>query len=300
MTEKLRKATHQGELIIGDIKIPCFVLEDGTRVISGRGMTTAIGMKGRGQGVVRISAHKTLKPFINNDLSLAIQNPTKFTGVGGSRKKNPTAGYEATILHDLCQAVLEARDADALKTEQEKRYGMFCDVLIRSFAKIGIIALIDEATGYQRDRDQDELHRILEAYIAKELLPWTRRFPSEFYKELFRLWGWQYSPLSVARPQYVGKLTNELVYEKLPPGVLEELKRRNPIINKGRRRHKHHQFLTEDIGNPHLERQVASVMTLMRAAPNKPVFERLFRRAFPSTPQQLELPYMEEEDQPQQ
>lgn len=81
-------------------------------------MTKAIGMKGRGQGIRRISSHKTLIPFINNDLRVAIENPIKFIGTS-SRKKNPTAGYEATILHDLCQAILDARDNGVLKTDQE-------------------------------------------------------------------------------------------------------------------------------------------------------------------------------------
>ena len=247
--------------------MPCFNLEDGKRVISGRGMTKAIGMKGRGQGVVRVVTHPALKPFINNDLDLAIRNPINFIGVG-SRKKNPTAGYEATILHDLCQSVLDARDADTLKTEQEKRYAKFCEILVRSFAKVGIIALVDEVTGYQYDRDRKALEIILETYIAKELLPWAKRFPDEFYRQLFRLRGWQYSPLSVKRPKFVGKLTNQLIYQKLPPRILEELQKTNPTIKPGYRQHRHHQFLTEDIGNSHLERHTASVTTLMRAAAN--------------------------------
>src|SRR5262245_39982160 len=63
--QPLPKATHAGELTLGNITIPCAVLEGGTRVISGRGMTTAIGMKGRGQGVSRIVTHKRLRPFMD-------------------------------------------------------------------------------------------------------------------------------------------------------------------------------------------------------------------------------------------
>jgi hypothetical protein len=39
--------------------------------------------------------------------------------------------------------------------------------LLRGFARVGIIALVDEATGFQRDRTKDALSKILEAYIAK-------------------------------------------------------------------------------------------------------------------------------------
>ena len=45
-----------------------------------------------------------------------------------------------------------------------------CEILLRSFAKIGIIALIDEATGYQYEREQAELQAILKAFISEEVL----------------------------------------------------------------------------------------------------------------------------------
>lgn len=289
MTDNLPKATHSGTLKVGDLSIPCFVLDNGIRVISGRGMTAAIGMKGRGQGMLRIPTHKTLKPFIDKDLDVAIQNPIKFFGFS-PKQSTPTPGYEATILLQICEVILTARDHGALKTPQEIRYAQYCDALVRAFAKVGIIALVDEATGYQAERDKNELHRILEAYIATELLPWSKRFPNEFYHELFRLRGWQFRPLSVKRPIIVGKLTNQLVYEKLPPGVLDELKRLNPPNNKGRRKHKHHQFLTDDIGNPHLEKHLAAIIALMRASATWTGFKRLFARSFPDRPdQQLEL-----------
>jgi hypothetical protein len=133
-------------------------------------------------------------------------------------------------------------------------------------------------------------HNILAAYIAPELLPWTKRFPDDFYKEMFRLMGWQYNPMIMKRPKHVGNLTNQWIYEKLPPGVLDELRRKNPKNEKGRRSHCHHQFLTDDIGNPHLEKQLAVVLSLMRASVNKQEFLRLFRRVFPEHQETAALP----------
>jgi P63C domain len=274
---QLPKADYKGLLKIGDLEIPCFVLDDGRRVISGRGMMVAIGMRGRGQGMARIASHRMLESLETNDLRLAIENPIKFTS--GSPKVGD--GFEATVLHDLCEAILRARDAGVLKTEQEMRYGKCADLLIRAFARVGIIALVDEATGYQAERDRDALHKILEAYIAKELLPWTKRFPDEFYQQMFRLQGWQYSPLSTKRPRLVAQLTVHTVYDRLPPGVLEELRKDNPIIKDGRRRYKLFQFMTEDIGQPHLEKHLASVTTLMRISPNWKTFKKLLDKAFP-------------------
>ena len=300
MSEKLLKATHRGRLQIGDIRIPCAVLEDGTRILSESGVTSAMRSrsgaskrykkieqeKGRAPMPV-FMASNNLKLFISNDLHIGLTNPIRYR-VG----KTIAQGFPAELLPEICDVWLKARDEGVLSSQQLRKCKQV-DVLMRGLAHVGIIALVDEATGYQYQRDRDELNRILEAYIAKELLPWSKRFPDEFYKQLFRLRGWQYSPLSVKRPQVVGKLTNELVYENLPPGVLDELREKNPTIKPGYRKHRHHQFLTEDIGNPHLERHIASVTTLMRAASNWRTFKSLFMRAF-SGQEQLEMPFIEE------
>jgi len=242
-------------------------------------------MKGRAEGALRIANNRVLSKYLGEELCEQILSPKQFEG-GYSPTKGPiSTGYEATVLVNVCDAILKARRAGALKTEQEKRYAEYCEMVVRAFAKVGIIALIDEVTGYQAERvrkDKTELQRILAAYISPELMPWAKRFPDEFYEQLFRLRGWQYKPISVKRPRVVGKLTNQIVYEKLPPGVLEELKRRNPPGEDGRRKHKHHEFLTEDVGHPHLKDHLLQVIMLMRVSPNWKTFERLFARAFPA------------------
>jgi hypothetical protein len=106
--------------------------------------------------------------------------------------------------------------------------------------------------------------------------------------------GGSFKPGNLKGPRYVGRLINKFVYEPLPPGVLQELKRVNPPNEKGYRKYKHHQFLTPDIGNPHLEKQIIEVTTLMRVADDKREFEGLFGRAFPNLTkrgQQLGLDY---------
>ena len=97
-SKDLPKATHHGMLTIGETEIPCFVLTDGRRVISGRSLTAAIGMKGRGQGVARISSHKLISSLEMNDLVLAIENPIKFVGRSPQGVDAPSDGYEAIIL----------------------------------------------------------------------------------------------------------------------------------------------------------------------------------------------------------
>ncbi|MGB0093502.1 MAG: P63C domain-containing protein [Solirubrobacteraceae bacterium] len=157
---------------------------------------------------------------------------------------------------------------------------------------MGIIALIDEATGYQETRARQELQKILAAYITAELRPWIKMFPDEFFEEIYRLQGWEYKPGTSKRTPYVGKLVNKYIYEQLPPGVLDDLRRGNPRVDGGYRRHKFHQFLTADTGNPHLDKQISTVTTLMRISKNSTEFEDLFERAFP--PAQPRLPLVVE------
>jgi hypothetical protein len=139
-----------------------------------------------------------------------------------------------------------------------------CEILVRGFARVGIIALIDEATGFQSDRAKDALTRILEAFIAKELQPWLRTFPADFYKEMFRLRGMQYPNDTVQRPRYFGLLTNDIVYDRLAPDVLNKLKEVNPKQEGGRRKHKFFQWLTTNVGYPKLREHLGSVVTIMK------------------------------------
>jgi hypothetical protein len=262
---KLPIATHKGVLKIGELHIPCFVLEDGRRVISGRGMTAAIGMKGRGQGIARISSLKVLNSFENNKLAVAIQSPIQFTG-SSPKVGVPSDGFEATVLQDLCEALLQARDASLLTTDAERRYVQYADMLIRSFARVGIVALVDEATGFQADRPSDALEQYLEKLISKELAAWVKKFPDEFYENIYRLKGWPWPGMGKNRYSVVGNYTRDLVFERLAPGLLPELERKTPKDEKGNRPNKLHMWLTKDIGDPMLAQHMHTLVMFQRLA----------------------------------
>ena len=280
-------------LIIGDIEIPCYVLEDETRALSIRGMSSGIGLDPEaGFRMPQFMATKALKPFVIKDILPAIKNPIKFKNpVGGG----VAYGYPAALLVDVCNAILAARDAGVL-TQKQLHIADRCDHIIRGLAIVGIIALVDEATGYQRIREERALATILERLIAKELNPWTRTFPFEFYEQICRLKDWP-SVNAIKRPSVIGRYTNDFVYERLAPGVLDELKRVNPVIQTtGRRQHKHHQWFTTDIGHPKLQQHLWAVLALMRAASSWDTFRRSLGRAFPKLNETITLA-LEETDE---
>ena len=268
-------------LKIGDMSIPCYVLDDERRVLTVAGISDSMGLARGGSMVAGMNrlelfaSRDRIKPFIPNGLTERIQDPIVFiTTMGGK-----AYGYDAEVLVDLCEAVLAARQAGVLQPQQLS-IATQCERVIRGLARVGIIGMVDEATGYQYVRRRDALHEILSAYLSSDLLPWTRRFPDEFYAEIYRLMGWDYlDPKSANKPGYVGKLTNMLIYDRLPPGVLTALRDRNPVeAETKRRRYKHHQFLTDDIGNTHLEKQIHQVLALLRISDDWREFIGHFRK----------------------
>ena len=285
------KATHDGTLKIGDLSIPCAVLNDGTRVLTQAGFMRALGRSPRPRGggyeafdqVPAILRGKALSSLITEDL-LASTSPVKFQQRSGS----PAWGYKAEILPKVCDVFLQAREKGLLPHNQQ-HIAKRSEILVRGLAQTGIIALVDEATGYQAVRDREALQAILDKYLRKELAAWAKRFPDEFYEQIFRLKGWQWKGMADNRPWVVGKFTKDLVYERLAPGIVKELEERNPK-DSGRRRAKHHQWLTVDVGHPALAQHLHALIGLMRASDTWDQFHAMVQRAFPKKGDQLLLP----------
>lgn len=224
-----------------------------------------------------------------------LRNPIRFQNPHGG---GVAFGYPATVLADYCDAVLAARRAGTLPPRQAQ-VAEKCEILVRGFARVGIIALVDEATGYERDRVAGSLAKILEAFIAKELQPWVQTFPAAYYEQLFRLRGLPYASDSVRRPQYFGVLTNDIVYKRLAPGVLEELKKGAKRNDEGRPKHKYFQRLTSNIGYPKLREHLGSVVTIMRLSGDYADFKSKLDQLHPpyGVTAQLPFEYKPEDDE---
>lgn len=291
---KARRASHTGELKIFDIIIPCAVLEDGTRLLTQRGVFVSLGRhksptKGQASMEDRPAflAAKNLEPFIPEELRKKWV-PVPFKSQGGYRG-NIAFGYRAEILPMVCNVFIDADEAGAT-TSQQKHIVERCRLLVRGLAVVGVVALVDAATGYEEVRDRMALQKILERYISPALIPWQKTFPDEFYEELFRLRGWPYRPMSVKRPILVGKLTQDLVYKRLAPGVLDALTELTPRNEDGRLKHHLHRHLTPEEGRVALERHLHTVIAMMRGSTTWDGFKRLVNRALPKQDAIPQLP----------
>jgi hypothetical protein len=289
------KATHEGKLTIGDTELPCAVLNDGTRIITYSAVFKAFGRTKRGRGKeIRVPNMPAfvdsfnLQPFIDENFKGVLQLIDYIDKNG-----NLSRGYNANIIPMLCKVYLDARAALKL-TKQQLPLARISEVILFSLSKIGITALVDEATGYQYERERDALQIIFKAYISQELLKWQQRFPDVFYKEVFRLNGWDYTVMDIRkRPGVVGSWTNKLIYERLPKGVLEELKNKTPKTKTGNYAARFHQSLTEDIGHPALQSQIYKVVGIMNISDTWKQFVSNFNKMVARESGQVELNFDE-------
>lgn len=263
------------DLNLAGIAIPCAVIAgangEPVRVLTEHGITNALlgsrsgaskRIKRAGQEEGRAPlplflAPSQLKPFADKHLGGGPLQVIEY--VDGDRV---VRGYDAEVLPAVCEIWLEARQAGALQDQQLKK-AQQAEILTRGLARVGIVALVDEATGFQRDRAKDALAKILEAFVAKELQPYLKTFPADYYENLFRLYGLPYPPAGNRswRPAFFGHITNDVVYSRLAPDLLPELKK---VASKAERKAKLHQWLSQDVGHPKLREHLSSIVTIMK------------------------------------
>jgi hypothetical protein len=261
------------KLSLGGVEVDCYVTDDGERLIAGRGMQEILNLVDKelpqsgqkpGSRLTRLLSNKILNPLIYRDKSKDHFSPKKRRYQG-----RIIAGNNAEMLVDICEGMLEARKQGVLKTARQGIVAAQCELIMRGLAKTGIVALIDEATGYQNLRPADGLRTYFDEILRKDLAAWFKRFPDEYYENIYKLKGWEWPGMKKNRFSVVGTYTNDLVYGRIVPGLQEQLEKRNPKNEKGYREHKHHQWLNDDAGDKLFSAQMFTIIALQRACLNK-------------------------------
>jgi hypothetical protein len=282
----LPKATHEGILTIGGVEIPCAVLENGTRVLTQSGFMVAMGRARQAKGRQYYDADvnlpafltaKNLKPFIPSDLEVT-SSQIEFKTLAGIR----AFGYSAELLPKVCGVFLDAQAANALNARMQGHIAERALILIRGFASVGIIALVDEATGFQYDRPRRDLEEYLGKFLSESLRRWVRTFPGDYFKHLCRLKGVQLRP-DMKLPQYFGHITNDLIWRRIAPGLLRALKERRS--ERGSPSNKLHSWTSEDLGKPELLLHLGTVVGLMKINSDYDAFHKQLNTIAPVYPE---------------
>lgn len=228
--QKAIKAIATGVIRFGDVEVECYVLEDGRRLIASSAAQRAIGAS-------KNRMFRQMAARIINDSGALSLHPIAFVLPGGGKAN----GYEAEQFLDVCAAYLDALSKGTLHHKQ-MHVARAATGIVLACSKVGIVALIDEATGYQEVRAKDELGKRLARYLRDEAARWERTFPPSLVVALGPLYGFRYSggryPAELRSPF---RKIYELVVGK---EVAVELRRRNPRPRHG---HNHHQFLNGDV-----------------------------------------------------
>lgn len=239
-------ARWRGTLNIVGLEVPCYVLNDEQKIIGRTSATELLtGIKGGG-ALEKYIGVKALEPFINRDLVLERLVPFRLLEVEGLERA--VKGLPANLMIEVCQGFVAALQSTfdpnskfPKLTDRQIQMAMKASAFLSACAKVGLEALIDEATGYQYVRAEDALQVKLRAFIADELRAWEKTFPDELWAEFGRLTGWKENLNS--RPKWWGKLVIEMIYDTLDPDVADYLKNNKPPPGV-----RWHRRLTENIG----------------------------------------------------
>ncbi len=284
---ELPAATHKGALQLGDVMVDAYRLSDGRRFISKGAMARALNLKSEGgNAFIRSMTRKGIRTAISEELWQKIENPQSFKLTGGDSGSQVIIvdGYEGIQLIEVCIAITEA-DKYGLLAPSQKFLAIQSEIIIRSAAKLGIIALIDEAVGFA-DKGIDEYRKLFNEFVRSEFSQYEQEFPDKFPDMLYKLYGIKrFDPSSSKHPRFFAKFIRKYVYHPLANSngaILELLDEKNPVVYaNGGRKYKLFQFLSDVVGKNALRAHLWQVIGIGNAASSIKHFERSFYRAFP-------------------
>jgi P63C domain len=277
--EKPMQVWGKGPVKIFDTELDCYILKDGTPILNKGKMMKAIGRAWKGTSRTdrpNFIGAVNLQPFIRPELE------EKLKGVEFYDGPRLMTGYHADILPLVCNVYLEARQAGVL-SDNQKPIAQTCEILIRSFARVGIVALIYEQLGFERYKNPDTIRLLIESYLSEEIRKWSKEFPDELFYQMDRIYG-NVKTTSRNRPLYYAKFIRKYIYEPIERGlVLIQLDKRNPKNTKGTRKVRHHQLMNEKVGLKNLSAQIWQVIGTLKTSSNKIKFEKAYARLMGQT-----------------
>lgn len=282
----MQKVKYRWKLPIGGVILDCVVLDDGTRILPATSVFTAFWRPRKGLERQRENEaldflnkkypNHTLQdipPFLTSKAMLDLLSEEDIKSLQSIEYIDNGIvwrGYKCEILPEICSLYLEARRTGILDAKDP--IANQAEVLLSSFAKVGISALIDEATWYQYNRKHDALRILLGQYIEEWMQKWLKRFPDEFFVELDKLYG-NSKTSSRKRPLYYGKFINTYIYNPIEHWYVKaELDKQN-ITDEWKRKARFHQWLTDFWVNQ-LTMQIGRVLGIMEMSKTIDVFKR--------------------------
>jgi hypothetical protein len=278
---KAARALHRGNFQEEfGIDVDCYVLDDPQRtaVISQRGMAQALGLSPRGNALPRFLATKALAGSGGAELKQKLENPLRFQwGTGGAGMPPTTVhGSDATLLIDVCKAVIGAEAQGNLKEERYSKIAQQAHIIVGASAKAGIKQLVYALAGY--NPTAEEVIAAFKLYVQEEARKYEPEFPNELYLQWYRLYGIEVPDRG--KPWHFKYLTVNHIYVPLAQssGRILTLLRAHKAKG-GDRAKKLFQFLNV-IGARALRMHLGRVLEMAESSPDKYAYEKRVRDRF--------------------
>ena len=263
--ESLPEARYPGLLTLAGVEIPVYVLSNGQRVIARIAATKVLTESETRQADLESYLRvEGLKPFLDVDSVRA--RMVRFGQKEVEMLNQAVMGLPSDLFIEICQAYVAALnasqspDSGVTLTERQREIAIRAGMFLSGCAKVGLDALIDEATGYQYVRPMDALELKLRLYLAEEMRKWEKTFPDELWEQFGRLTKWKGKLHQ--RPKYWGKLVMELIYEYLDADVAQWLRDNAPKPMHGQN---YFQWLNEQYGLKKLVEHIWKVVGVASA-----------------------------------
>jgi hypothetical protein len=292
--QAIRKGSFKEEF---GIDVECYVLDDlnKTAVISQKGMGRALGLSNRGNAFPRFLASRAMGETIGAQLRERLAQPLNFQwSLGGAQTSVVINGTDATLLVDVCKAVVEA-ESKGLLDRQQTGVAKQAHIILGASAKAGIKGLVYALAGY--NPTAQEVIDAFKLYVSEEAKKYEPEFPNELYAEWHRLYNlavpdrgkpWQFKFLTVNHVYYpLAKSSGKLL------ALLRALKSQG-----GDRSKKLFQFLNE-IGARALRMQLGRILEMAESSPDRETYEVKIVERFGGQ-QKLDFPVANPSTEPSQ
>jgi hypothetical protein len=134
----------------------------------------------------RFITGKKVASYVGPELSKRLENPLIFKGLsaGPNIPKPIIHGYDATLLIDVCKAIIKAESEGDLATDHKAVKQ--AHVILSASARAGIKGLVYALAGY--NPTTQEVIDAFKLYVQEEAKKYEPEFPAKLYMQWHRLY----------------------------------------------------------------------------------------------------------------
>lgn len=278
----IRRAEFKGTIRVGETSIGCALLDDGTRVVVDRDLALAFGRKKQmrrrtDESGVKLPSYLSASP-LKRFVTAAVLSELSTTTIVRAPNRSTILARPAQILQTTCQCWLDAKAEGKLSSQQAPIATFAVEMMATIEAAGGISALVDKATGYDMVVVREAVVQSLEGKIDADFLPWLRRFPSDLFREFFRVSEILYSSERVSEALNLDDLIQQFIISRLSEVALKEIKRSASSVDK---RPRPLAAFSLDTGDRDLDIAIAELAVVLRISKTRDSLKANLKAAFP-------------------